>query len=103
MEAQGINRVGYLSFPEIDHLFKRVMVEQKKMANLLAAGVDSAQIRTDPALQVYITYFDMYLIYQPRFLAYTALSSSSFWDGASKSDRIKIDRHRDESRNLHLV
>ncbi|OGQ85771.1 MAG: hypothetical protein A2512_11480 [Deltaproteobacteria bacterium RIFOXYD12_FULL_56_24] len=100
MEAQGINRVGYLSFPEIDHLFKRVMVEQKKMANLLAAGVDSAQIRTDPALQVYITYFDMYLIYQPRFLAYTALSSSSFWDGASKSDRIKIDRHRDESRNL---
>jgi len=101
IETQGLSRVGYMPFSKIDNLFKRVMVEQEKMAKLLAAGVDAAQIRTDPALQVYVTYFDMYLIYQPRFLAYIALSSSSFWDGAGKSDRIKIDRHRNESRNLN--
>jgi hypothetical protein len=103
VETQGLNRVGYLPFPKIDNLFKRGMAEQKRMAKLLAAGVDAGQVRTDPTLQVYVAYFDMYLIYQPRFLAYTAFSSSSFWDGDGKSDRIKIDRVRDESRNLHAA
>ena len=96
IETRGINRVGYLPFPKIDSLFKQVMAEQKKMTELLATSIDAAQIRNDPALQVYVAYFDMYLIYQPRFLTYAAFSVFSSWDGVGKSDRIKVD-----SRNLH--
>ncbi|MBU4117824.1 MAG: hypothetical protein KJ555_03600, partial [Proteobacteria bacterium] len=37
-----------------------------------------------------------YLIYQPRFLDYSAFSLLSTWDGGGKAGRVKID-----SRNLH--
>ncbi len=96
MDTRGLNLVGYLPLAKIDSLFKRVMAEPKKMAELLATNIDAAQIRNDPALQVYIAYFDLYLIYQPRFLAHSAFSLFSSWDGGGKTDRIKID-----SRNLH--
>ncbi|MBU2538211.1 MAG: hypothetical protein KKH22_07210 [Proteobacteria bacterium] len=96
METRGLNLVGYQALPKIDNLFKRVMSDQKKMTELLATNIDPAQIRSDPALQVYISYFDMYLIYQPRFLDYSAFSLLSSWDGGGKTDRVKID-----SRNLH--
>ncbi len=96
MDTRGLNLVGYLPLPKIDGLFKQVMAEQKKMAELLATNIDAAQIRNDPALQVYVAYWDMYLIYQPRFLAYSAFSLLSSWDGGGKSDRVKVD-----SRNLH--
>ncbi|MCX5877165.1 MAG: hypothetical protein NT087_12895 [Deltaproteobacteria bacterium] len=82
--------------PKIDDLFNRTMGEQKKMAELLATNIDAAQIRNDPALQVYVAYFDMYLIYQPRFLAYSAFSLLSSWDGGGKASRVNVD-----SRNLH--
>ena len=96
METRGLDRVGYLSFAKIDTLFKQIMAEQKKMAELLATNIDGAQIRNDPALQVYVAYFDMYLVYQPRFLSYAAFSLFSSWDGIGKTDRVKVD-----SRNLH--
>ena len=95
MDTRGLNLVGYLPLPEIDSLFSRVMGEQKKMAELLATHIDAAQIRNDPALQVYVAYFDMYLIYQPRFLAYSAFSLLSSWDGSGKTSRVNVD-----SRNL---
>lgn len=98
METRGLNLVGYLPLPKIDSLFKRAMAEQKKMTELLATNIDAAQIRSDPALQVYVAYFDMYLIYQPRFLAYSSFSLLSSWDGGGKADRVKID-----SRNLHAA
>ena len=95
MDTRGLNLVGYLPLPEIDSLFSRVMGEQKKMVELLATNIDAAQIRNDPALQVYVAYFDMYLIYQPRFLAYSTFSLLSTWDGGGKNSRINVD-----SRNL---
>jgi hypothetical protein len=96
MDTRGLNLVGYQPLADIDRLFKQVMAGQKKMAELLATNIDAGQIRNDPALQVYVAYFDMYLIYQPRFLAYAAFSVFSSWDGGGKTDRVKID-----SRNLH--
>ncbi len=96
MDTRGLNLVGYLPLPEIDGLFSRIMGEQKKMAELLATNIDAAQIRNDPALQVYVAYFDMYLIYQPRFLAYSTFSLLSSWDGGGKTSRVNVD-----SRNLH--
>lgn len=91
MDTRGLDRVGYLPLAEIDRLFKRVMAEQKKMTELLATNIDAVQIRNDPALQVYVAYFDMYLIYQPRFLAYSAFSLFSSWDGSGKTDRVRVD------------
>lgn len=95
MDTRGLNMVGYLPLPEIDGLFSRVMGEQKKMVELLATNIDAAQIRNDPALQVYVAYFDMYLVYQPRFLTYSTFSLLSTWDGGGKTGRVNVD-----SRNL---
>ncbi|MFA6899011.1 MAG: hypothetical protein WC256_02245 [Desulfurivibrionaceae bacterium] len=96
MDTRGLNLVGYLPLAKIDSLFRRVMAEQKKMAELLDTKIDAGQIRNDPDLQVYVAYFDLYLIYQPRFLAHSAFSLFSSWDGGGKTTRVKID-----SRNLH--
>ncbi|MGV1098851.1 hypothetical protein ACUUL3_05510 [Thiovibrio sp. JS02] len=96
METRGIHLVGYLPLPQIDALFQKIMAEFKKMQEALAAGLDPGMIRKDPALQVFLAYFDIYLIYQPRFLAYTAFSIHPGWDGSGKLDRVKVD-----SRTLH--
>ena len=96
MDTRGLNLVGYLSLAKIDSLFKQIMAEQKKMAEQLSTHIDVAEIRNDLALQVYVAYFDIYLIYQPRFLAYAAFSLSSSWDGGVRTDRVRID-----SRNMH--
>ncbi|MFH1020014.1 MAG: hypothetical protein V1782_05300, partial [Pseudomonadota bacterium] len=96
MDTRGLNLVGYLPLKKIDSLFKEVMAQQKKMGELLATNIDAGQIRNDPALQVYVAYFDMYLIYQPRFLACSTFSLFSSWDGGGKNSRVNVD-----SRNLH--
>lgn len=100
METRALNRVGYLPLAKIDSLFKQVMAEQKKMAELLATNIDAAQIRSDPLLQVYVAFFDLYLVYQPRFLAHATFSLLSSWDGGGKTDKIRIDRVKIDSRNL---
>ncbi|MDG4476678.1 hypothetical protein [Thiovibrio frasassiensis] len=100
METRSLNRVGYLPLPKIDSLFKQVMAEQKKMAELLTTNIDTAQIRSDLLLQVYVAYFDLYLIYQPRFLANSTFSLLSSWDGGGKTDKMRIDRVKIDSRNL---
>ncbi|HIJ89964.1 MAG: hypothetical protein OEV89_04285 [Desulfobulbaceae bacterium] len=96
MDTRGLNLVGYLPLPKIDSLFKQVMAEQKKMTELLATNIDAVQIRTDQTLQVYVAYFDIYLIYQLRFLNYAAFSLLSSWDGGKKTRRVRVD-----SRTLH--
>ncbi|HIJ79300.1 MAG: hypothetical protein OEY01_09975 [Desulfobulbaceae bacterium] len=96
METRGISLVGYLPFSEIDAHFQKVFTHQKKMEDLLGSNIGVAEIRKHPALQVFLAYFDVYLVYQARFLGYIAFSVHPAWDGSGKIDRVKID-----SRNLH--
>jgi hypothetical protein len=98
METRGISMVGYLPFSEIDSYFKKVFTHQKKLEELLGSNIDAAEIRKQPALQVFLAYFDVYLVFQARFLGYIAFSVHPAWDGSGKIDRVKID-----SRNLHTA
>ena len=91
MDARGVHLVGYQPLAQIDALFQKDMADPKAMPELLARAVaDPALLRKDPALQVILAYFDIYLIYQPRFLGYAAFSISPAWDGSGRLDRVKV-------------
>ncbi len=95
MDNKGINLVGYNPLSVVDDLFKKVIVGQRQMEKLVANNITAKQIRKEPAVQVFLAYFDLYLIYQPRFLWYIAFSLHPAWDGTGKLDRVKVD-----SRNI---
>ncbi|MFH1021046.1 MAG: hypothetical protein V1782_10635, partial [Pseudomonadota bacterium] len=92
-----ISRAGYLPFETLSELFGKAMSGQDKLANMMAAGLTVSQIRQNPLLQVYLTYFDLNLIYQPRFLANIAFTSTSKWEELTKLEAVSVDSH-----GLHL-
>lgn len=96
-ENRAVQDVGYLSFPELAHHFRTAMANVKKLGETLASGVDSHELRQNKPLQVFVAYFDLNLIYQPRYLRRIAFSVHPVWDGTGQSERIKVD-----SRNLQL-
>ncbi len=95
MESLGISEVGYQPLEMIGPRFKEALADQKRLAALLAPGVETAQIRKDPVLQVFIAFLDSLLVYQPRYLWYLAFSIHPVWSGIGQTQKIKID-----SRNL---
>lgn len=95
MESRAIATVGYQSIAEISERFREAVSHQKKLEEILAPGVGLAQLRQDPLLRVFVGYFDLLLIYQPRYLWHIAFSIHPLWDGTGQSQRIKVD-----SRNL---
>jgi hypothetical protein len=97
MSSRGLADVGYLTFTELNDTYKDVFPENAALVAELAAGVNSAQIRKNPKLLTFISFFDLTAIFQPRFLWNFAFSGYSQWDSLYLSDRIKID-----NRNLHL-
>lgn len=94
---QGINAVGYLSFDEINAKYREIFSDSSAMGTMLASGIEPAMIRKDSALCVFLSYFDINLIYQPRFLWATAFAVLTTWDGTGRTDKIKI-----ENRNLQM-
>lgn len=97
MATQGISLAGYLPLETLNELFGKAMSVQEKLANMMAAGLTVSQIRQTPLLQVYLAYFDLNLIYQPRFLSNIAFNTSSRWEELAKPDTISVDSH-----SLHL-
>ncbi len=96
-EDRAVQDVGYLSFAELAGHFHAAVTNAKRLGELLAAGVNSAELRGNKPLQVFVAYFDLYLVYQPRYLRRIAFSVHPVWDGTGQSERIKVD-----SRNLQL-
>ncbi|MDH3392749.1 MAG: hypothetical protein OEL66_01990, partial [Desulfobulbaceae bacterium] len=68
MNMPGVSDVGYLPFGELGSLYKEVLAKQDKIASALADGVKPTQIRKTPALLIFVAYFDLFKVYQPRFL-----------------------------------
>ncbi|MDH5298454.1 MAG: hypothetical protein OEV91_05490, partial [Desulfobulbaceae bacterium] len=97
MEMRGLADVGFLPFTEMSEIYKEVISKQDQMTTALASGIKPSQIRKNPALLVFVTYFDLFRIYQLRFLHHLAFSTYHKWEHNDKMDRIDID-----SRNLHL-
>lgn len=97
MADQGISLAGYLPLETLSELFGQAMSVQEKLAHLLAAGLTVSQIRQNPLLQVYLAYFDLNLICQPRFLWNIAFNSNAKWEELTKPDPVSVDSH-----SLHL-
>ena len=97
MATQGISLAGYLPLETLSELFGKAMSVQEKLANLMAAGLTVSQIRQSPLLQVFLAYFDLNLICQPRFLWNIAFNSNAKWEELTKPDTVSVDSH-----SLHL-
>jgi hypothetical protein len=97
MATQGIALAGYLPIETLSELFGKAMSAQEKLVNTMATGLTVSQVRQSPVLQVYLAYFDLNLIYQPRFLWNIAFNSSSKWEELLKPDMVSVDSH-----SLHL-
>lgn len=97
MATQGISLAGYLPLDTLSEQFAKAMSIQDKLSNIMAAGLTVSQIRQNPLLQVYIAYFDLSLIYQPRFLWNIAFNSNSKWEELIKPEMVSVDSH-----SLHL-
>lgn len=91
MQSQGLPTVGYLPINEISDLFKQAMERQEELNGQLAAGIGPAQLRKDNLLRVYVSYFDLSKVYQPRFLAAIALTAHSRWEDLGRPETINAD------------
>lgn len=97
MSSWALGNVGYLTFAQLNTLYKEVFPEKPALVAELAAGVNTAQIRKHAKLLTFISFFDISVVFQPRFLWNFVFSGYSQWDSIFLSDRLKIDNH-----NLHL-
>ncbi|MDR9500895.1 MAG: hypothetical protein RI601_03790 [Desulfurivibrionaceae bacterium] len=97
MSAWGLSQVGYLTFAEINTLYQIVFADQPPLVAELATGLTTAQIRKNPKLLTFVSFFDISALFQPRFLWNFAFSGHGQWEAIYLPERIKID-----NRNLHL-
>ncbi|MDH3360432.1 MAG: hypothetical protein OEL55_06120, partial [Desulfobulbaceae bacterium] len=68
MNMPGVSDVGYLPFKDLGAIYKEVIAKQDKVSAILADGVKPTEIRKNPTLLIFIAYFDLFKIYQLRFL-----------------------------------
>ncbi len=97
MDMQGSSEVGYLPFVELGEIYKEVLAKQDKITTALASGIKPSHIRKKPALLVFVTYFDLFKLYQLRFLHKLAFGSYRKWDDIHNRTTKSFD-----NRNLHL-
>jgi len=97
MEVDGLAEVGYVTFEALNKLYKQVFHEQGKFTNLMTAGVTQAQLKKDPALAVYVSFFDLKQLFQPRFLWNMTFSPYTKWEATFKSEKLQVD-----NKNLQL-
>ncbi len=97
MDSWGLNEIGYLSFEEINTLYKKVFPEKTAIVAKLSPGVKTINLRKDKELLVFVSFFDLSVIFQLRFLWNYAFSTYSKWKTIYQTDKVKID-----NRNLHL-
>ena len=97
IDIMAIKDLGYLSFPEINKVFREVFLNTEGVRNKLAAGVKQGQLRKDHELLVYISYLDINRIFQTRFLQKITFSKYAKWDAFYASDKVVQD-----DANLHI-
>jgi len=97
MDHNGLAAVGYLSFEQLNLLYKKVFANQEAMTELLAGGITPSQIRRTPELMVFVSFFDINWVYQPRFLHNVTYSRHSKWQAVFKSELLPPD-----NKNLQL-
>lgn len=79
-DMQGLDDVGYLPFAELSEIYKQVMTQQDHLLSSLNEEIKPSLIRKNPALLVFVSYFDLYKIHQLRFLQKLAFGLYYKWD-----------------------
>lgn len=97
MDSWGLSEIGYISFEELNAIYKKVFPEKPEIVAKLSEGVKTVQLRKDKELLVFVSFLDLSVIFQLRFLWNYAFSSYSKWSTIYQTDKVKID-----NRNLHL-
>ncbi len=97
MDSWGLSDIGYLSFSELNSLYKQVFPEKPALVAKLSGGVKTMNLRKDKELLVFVSFFDLSVIFQLRFLWNYAFSTYSKWETIYQTGKVKID-----NRNLHL-
>lgn len=97
MANMSLHDIGYQPLPELLRNFQTAFSNRKQMEALLGPGVEPEQIRKNPPLQAFISFFDLLAVYQPRYLQRVVFSVHSVWTGLNLKVRTKQD-----SRNLEI-
>lgn len=97
MQTQGLPLVGYLSLARFNDLFREAFTQQDRLLTLLAAGLTAPQLRKDLVLQIFVSYFDLCKVYQPRFLNNIAFTVHTRWHELGRAEAVTVDSH-----SLHL-
>jgi hypothetical protein len=96
-QLQGLPLVGYLPFADLSAHFPTALTADSGMLDLLLAGITAPQLRQDPLLQVFMSFFDGSRLYQLRFLQQIASSPVTDWAPPSFHEQLPV-----TNRNLHL-
>lgn len=97
MDHEGLEAVGYLPFEQLNLVYQKVFSRPEAMAKMLAVGINPSQIRKSPELMVFVGFFDINRVYQPRFLWNLTFSRYSKWQSLFKPEALQID-----NKNLQL-
>ncbi len=97
MAHDGLSTVGYLPFDRLSQVYHKVFTKPDAITQLLAAGITPAHIRKDPELMVFVGFFDINRVYQPRFLWIITFSRYSKWQSVFKAEHLQPD-----NKNLQL-
>lgn len=97
MDNFSLPDAGYQPLAAYVRNFQAAFANHKQMQELLGPGVELGQVRKNPPLQAFVSYFDLGVIYQPRYLAQVVFAVHSVWPGLSTKVRIKM-----ENRNMQM-
>lgn len=97
MASWALADIGYLDFAEINDLYKEVFPLDPALVAELAQGVKTADLRRNHKLLTVVTYFDLFAVFQPRFLWNFVFTSHSRWDAIYAGGKLVFD-----NRNLHM-
>lgn len=93
IQTQGLPTLGYLPLEQLDALFREALNREKNLINTLSAGISPTLFRKDPVLRIYVSYFDLNKVYQPRFLTAIAFSPHNRWSAIGRPEAVTSDSH----------
>lgn len=97
MEHYGLDSVGYLPFDQVAAVFQKAFSNVAAITKHLEGGITPTELRNSPVLTIFVGFFDVYRIYQTRFLSAIAFSRYSKWQSLLKPGTLQPD-----NKNLHL-
>lgn len=97
MDHNGLAVIGYLPFEQLDKTCQLVFTNPGTMRDILSAGISPGQLRKNPGLMAFVSFFDINRVYQFRFLWNITFSRYSRWQAVFKPEQIQPD-----NKNLQL-